>query len=359
MNHLMNKEEEFIMNISKSLARFANDDKSSFDNPFSEPKSKIRVSDMEKLSKSKSKSEDEDDTPKKKKKKKNKYDKMFEKFDEIRENRLKEDGLLFDSILSSYDLDDEDEELKHSLISQGRKYARETRMSKESSEIAKIFSGNEKLVQDIIDGANADIEKLSTDINRMRAVQTGRNNKLISDMCETKKDLYGVVLSAVKESNSMKVKMIEIQSKLAKENALAGAAGDGDALISRAIGSLITAGKGNALGMVGGYAGVSGAKGADEDYVSLSSEDDSDDVYDDESEDEDGRKYLQYEGMGIQYVATQRKDGSMKVTAEDRDGNLVEDYPLPPDADHLNFSINEKLGTATDDYYRKYIFRKE
>ena len=77
------------------------------------------------------------------------------------------------------------------------------------------------------------------------------------------------------------------------------------------------------------------------------------------NDEDEGRKYLRYEGMGVQLIATQHKDGSMHVTAEDRDGNELPDYPLPPNADHQNFSINEKLGTATDDCYRKYVFRKD
>lgn len=344
--------------LSGRLSRFASDD--DFESPFSQPGSSKRSSDLEKLGKR----EDSEDDYSYKKKKKSSFESLLDQTKEL-ESYAGGDAAIdaFDVFLSEYALDDEDYELRQSLISQGRKYSRETKTSKESSEIAKTFSGNEKLIQDIIDSANADIESISRDINQMRAMRTGRNTKLLSDMCITKKDLYGVLLSAVKESNNMKTKMIELQAKANKEKAAEGAGGDADGLVTRAIGSLIGGGKGNALSIVGGYAGVSGAKGADEDYLDTYDLDDESEEYADQEsqvdEAEEGRKYLKYEGMGVQLIATQYQDGSMHVTAEDRDGNIIEDYPLPPNADHQNFAINEKLGTATDDCYRRYVFRKE
>ena len=343
-------------NLSGRLSRFASND--DFESPFSQPGSSKKSSDLEKLGKR----DDIEDDYSYKKKKKSSIESLLDQTKELESYAGDAAIDAFDLFLSEYALEDEDYELRQSLISQGRKYSRETKTSKESSEIAKTFSGNEKLIQDIIDSASADIESISRDINQMRAMRTGRNTKLLSDMCITKKDLYGVVLSAVKESNNMKTKMIELQAKANKEKAAEGANGDADGLITRAIGSLIGGGKSNALSIVGGYAGVSGAKGADEDFIDTYDSDETSEGYDHDSQEDDpdeGRRYLKYEGMGVQLIATQRQDGSMHVTAEDRDGNEIDDYPLPPNADHLNFSINEKLGTATDDCYRRYVFRKE
>lgn len=342
--------------LSGRLSRFVSDE-DEFSSPFSQPKSGLRGSDLENLSK-----KEEREGESSYKKKKSSLESLMEKSELINSHMSEDASDAFDVYLSDYAMDDEDLELRQSLLAHGRKYARETKTSKESSEISKTFSGNEGLIQDIIDSARADIESISKDINQMRSVRTGRNTKLLSDMCVAKKDLYGVVLSAVKESNSMKTKIIELQAKAAKEKAAEGASGDADGLITRAIGSIIGGGKASALSAIGGYAGVSGAKGADEDYVDSYTSDDMDYESEDDEYQEDpdeGRKYLKYEGMGVQLIATQRLDGSMHVTAEDRDGNELDDYPLPPNADHLNFAINEKLGTATDDCYRKYVFRKE
>lgn len=331
---------------------------SSFDTPFNDDnKSRVRVSDLERLS---SDDRDEYGGDSHKKKKKSKLDRVLELGTMMRDE-LVEDVEAFDSYLTEHILDDEDIELRQSLISMGRKYARETKVSPESSEITKAFSGKEKMLNEIIDDVSNDIENTQRDINQMRSMRTGRNTKVLSEMIGNKKELYQVKLSAIKELNSMTKTQIELQAKANKEKAFAENSGDGDALITRAIGSLIGSGRSSALGTVGGYGGVSGARGLDEDYADMVSDEDDESIEVEDSSEEDanaGRAYLKYEGMGVQLVATEYEDGHYKVTAEDRDGNPVPDYPLPTNADHGRFVVNERLGTATDDYHRKYIYRK-
>ena len=349
-----------MADLKGRMARLVTSDESTFDNPYSNDTPKVRVSDLENLSTKRN----DDDEYRPKKKKKSKLERIIETGTKMQEQLYQDEAVeAFDSYLSDYAMDDEDLELRQALIAGGRKYARETKVSQESSEIIRAFSGKEKMLNEIIDDVSTDIDSTQKDISQMRAMRTGRNTKVLSEMISNKKELYQVKLSAIKELNAMTKTQIELQAKANKEKALNDSAsgGDSDALINRAIGSLIGNGRSSALGTVGGYGGVSGARGADEDYGDMTSDDydEDDDRNDYEEEDPNaGRNYLKYEGMGISLVTTEQKDGSYIVHAEDRDGNVVPDYPLPTNANHQRFNVNERLGTATDDYHRKYIYRK-
>ena len=351
--------------FSGRLGSFISSDEDTFANPFTSPKEQVEP---EVHSRKSSRSDEDDEDYSRKRKKKSKLEKILENGEQIKGSLYDDESIeAFDNYLSEYAIDDEDIELRQSLISKGRKYARETKVSAESSEIIKAFSGNEKMLNEIIDQVSEDIEMAQRDINQMRSMRTGRNNKAIVDMQMNKKELYGVKLAAIKEINGMKKTQFELQSKINKEKAMNDESGSSESLVNRAIGSILGSGRGNALSMVGGYGGVSGARGADEDYADTVGSDDEeyeedvDSSTEDETIDENeiGRNYLKYEKLGVELVVTERSNGSYKVTAEDRDGNLIEDYPLPTNADHLAFHINEKLGTATDDFHRKYIYRRE
>ena len=71
----------------------------------------------------------------------------------------------------------------------------------------------------------------------------------------------------------------------------------------------------------------------------------------------DGAKFLKYEGLGAHYVLEETEDGTRRVYAEDKDGNVIEDYPVPKDVDELRFEINQKNNTAIDQLQRKYEYR--
>ena len=76
-----------------------------------------------------------------------------------------------------------------------------------------------------------------------------------------------------------------------------------------------------------------------------------------EDDDSDGAKFLKYEGLGAHYVLEETEDGTRRVYAEDKDGNVIEDYPVPKDVDELRFEINQKNNTAIDQLQRKYEYR--
>lgn len=307
---------------------------------------------------------DDDHAPQKKKKKKSFTEKILEYDREISEINGENGYEVFDSYFENYADSDEDVGLRNSLISQGRKYARETKVSAETSEVIRAFSGSEKNLQKLLDDVTTDIEYIQKDIDNMRAMRTGRNNKLLADMQMNKKEYYNVKLATIKEMNSIKKNQFDLQAKINKDRQQQQQdGGDGDALINRAIGSLFSGGgRAAALGTVGGYGMVSGALGADEDAMDtsdLNTEETSSVEIHDDGKMEGETAYLKYESVGAHLVVTEHADHTYTVSAEDRDGNVLPDYPLPTNANHLSFDVNERFGTARDDYHRKYEYRKD
>ena len=53
---------------------------------------------------------------------------------------------------------------------------------------------------------------------------------------------------------------------------------------------------------------------------------------------------------------TEDMEGNMTLHAEDRDGNRIDDYPLPKDVNDLTFDKNIKAGTAVDQLQRSYKY---
>ena len=78
----------------------------------------------------------------------------------------------------------------------------------------------------------------------------------------------------------------------------------------------------------------------------------------DSEEETDGDKFLKYEGTHVNLILHVNKfDGSKTITAEDDDGNTLEDYPLPTDIENIRFDIDPQTSLATDNLNREYIVR--
>ena len=164
-------------------------------------------------------------------------------------------------------------------------------------------------------------------------------------MMEQRTTLHNTTLGIVKELNAMKKNQIELQMKVDKNKQEE----DGDdTAANRAIQSLFGMGR-DAL--IGSYSDVSGADAAgsysDDDYDPDDSDIQeryfSDEEYQVET---DGDKFIKYEGMGVHYILEYDDDGPVQIVAEDMDGNVVPDYPIP-DLGDLSFNISENTGTAT------------
>ena len=84
-----------------------------------------------------------------------------------------DDNSMFDS--------EESDELRNGLVSMGRKYARDTGISSDNSEIAKAFSSSEKRLNDLLTEISRDKLNIQKDIDQLRSMTRGKNFKALSD----------------------------------------------------------------------------------------------------------------------------------------------------------------------------------
>lgn len=344
------------LDLGKSLSSFASigNEVDSFTNPFENDVSndtiEVFMDDYEEY-------EEKVKTQDKSKRKKDKFKKVLDKGSALLDKYSNDLISDFDMYLENRFLDDEDSDLKNSLVSLGRKYARDTTVSAEESEIQKAFSASEKKLDALLKEIEADKGTLQKDIDNMRLVRS-KNFKTLSELIEAKTSFHNTSLSVIKEINNIKKTQLDLKYKAEKnkptdENA--------ESVGGNMIQQLFGMGRGNILSSVGGYEGASGAFEGDG-Y-------EGDGSYDDETiqkayfsdsnyGESDGDRFLKYEDMGVEYILiVDPDDGSKYIIAEDRDGNIVPDYPTPTNIDELNFNISESTMTATDDFHRNYKVR--
>lgn len=282
-------------------------------------------------------------------------------------NKLSDDQLVddFDGFLDHFFLDDEDTAMKQTLVSYGRQYARDTKSSAESSEVSKMYAKHEEELGHLLSEVEADSQSLQKDISSLRMARS-RNFKALSDMVDAKNQQHNTRLQIIKELNNMKKTQFDLQMKISKQKKEDEA---DNSVASRAVQQLFGMGRENLMGAIGGYGGVSGAdeagRGADG-YEEIAMDDtDEDEIiqkryFNDSSEPEtDGDKYIKYEGMGVHFVLLYDEDDDSyrEIIAEDKDGNLIPDYPLP-NPDDLDFELSVSTGTATDNLAQSYELRK-
>ena len=284
-------------------------------------------------------------------KKTHKKKKLNEFIEETKDALYDEDDYdVFDDVINDIDEFDEDNDLRNSLLSMGRKYARDYSASGESNEVTKAFAPQEAHLTDLLAAVSRETARLEDDINEMRKMRS-RNYGKISELVEVKGSLYNNQLQILKELNSVKKTQFDIKNKIKETTS----SDDGYAAQS-VVQSIFGLGHDTLLAGVGGRDGSSGAY---DDVVDDSSEDQ---IYEEvmsssEDDDSDGAKFLKYEGLGAHYVLEETEDGTRRVYAEDKDGNVIEDYPVPKDVDELRFEINQKNNTAIDQLQRKYEYR--
>ena len=260
---------------------------------------------------------------------------------------------------------EEDAEMRNNLISLGRKYARDSSVSKESSEITKTFADSEKRLKALYEELDKDKLSLQKDIERMRV--PGRGGKSLADMISVKNSMQSTQLSIVKEVNALRKSIFDMRQKEAarKESENAG----NNDINANTLQSIFSSSRSGLVNSMGGYGGVSGARNDNEsDYgVMVSDEMDDEEIqrryFNDDntsstSTDNDGSKFLQYEDRGVEYVLLVDSDDRVQgVIAEDRDGTLIPDYPLPSNIEGLNFEIDHTAKMATDNLHRNYHVR--
>ncbi len=341
--------------LSKQLAYLSANISNEFDNPFDDDDDlHSGTIDIEKLKKPKPSKKSSDS--KKVDKDKEKFKKIMGKGDALLDRYADDIIADFDVYLENRFLEDEDALLKNSLVSMGRRYARDTSISAEESEIHKAFSAGEKRLEKLLAEIDKDKGYVQKDIDILRTART-RNSKTLSELITAKSQFHNISLSIVKEMNNIKKTQLDLKYKADKlkpeENA-------SDLVSGKAIQQLFGMGRENMISTVGGYEGSSGA------FEGSVPEDTGE--YDDEiiqkayfsnEEETDGDKFLRYENLGVEYILILGPNGSKDVIAEDKDGNIVPDYPIPQNLDEMNFDISESTMSAKDDYHRNYKLRIE
>jgi hypothetical protein len=252
-------------------------------------------------------------------------------------------------------------ELKNSLISLGRKYTRETAVSAETSEIIKTFSGAEKDLKKLYDEISRDKELIQKDIDQMRMARS-RNFKSLSDLLEAKNQSHSTQLNIIKEINNIHKAQFDLKFKEEKNK---GEEIDNN-ISNNTIRDLFTLGKSDMMNSIGGYRTVSGALSEEESDEVLStnyelSDEEIQSKYfnnNDSDYNDDGEAFLKYEGQQIDYVLLVDNDNVMQdIFAEDSEGNIVPDYPMPSNINELSFDIDTKTMTAEDGLHRIYKLR--
>lgn len=259
----------------------------------------------------------------------------------------------FDMFLND-EFDDEDIELKNSLISLGRKYARETTVSAETSEIVQAFSGSEKYLRNLYDEIEADKSKIQKDLDQMRMGRS-RNYKTIAELNEQKNSYINSQISIVKELNSIKKSQFDLKYK--DQKAKAGTEDGSNDISSSMIKNLFSIGKGGMIDALGGYETISGA--TDDGGYDIGFDDDKiHDKYFSSDEETEGDLYLKYENMNIELVMLiDEDDNILNIIAEDDEGNVIPDYPVPEISEGMGCTFNKTVMTAEDGYHRKYKLR--
>ena len=265
-----------------------------------------------------------------------------------------DDDSMFDS--------EESDELRNGLVSMGRKYARDTGISSENSEITKTFSDSEKKLKSLYDEISKDKLNIQKDIDQLRSLTRGKNYKALSDLNSAKTSFHTTQLQAIKEMNAIKKAQFEMRMK--ERAAKMASGGDGSEDIStNTIRSLFGAGRNDIVNAAGGYSKVSGAIGStiSDSFQSDLSDEEIEEKYFANEPDEitDGDKFLEYEGQGVEYTLLVDDDNSpIEVVAKDREGHVIPDYPMPSNVDQLQFNINMTTQSAEDELHRKYRVEK-
>lgn len=265
---------------------------------------------------------------------------------------------LADSLDSYLDeLDEGDAELRDSLISMGRKYHRDTSATGKPSEISKAYASAEKRLRALHAEIADDKAALQKDIDQMRLARS-RNHKALSELIEAKNSMHNAQLSIIKEINHMRKDEFDLKQKEAKIAREEG--GEDGSVSSNTLRSLFSIGRGSMVDAMGGYEAISGARTNSSNNANAY-DDEPPDLEEDSSRADDDNfddRFLEFEELGVQLVVLIDEDEHVvDVIAEDKNGNSVYNYPMPTDYMNLNYNINRRMMTATDDYHRNYKVR--
>jgi hypothetical protein len=254
-------------------------------------------------------------------------------------------------------MEDEDVNMRNHPSRMGRKYAvKGMEEATESSEVNRAFIKQEQALEALMDEMDAGAAALDRDIEQLRMSRT-KSFKALSDMAAVRASLYNSKLSVIKEMSNITKTKYDINIKLKKDSNAESA--DTGMAATQAVQRLLSIGRQNLMA-------------GEEEYVSMG--DSPADAHFDDGRAEtalhlaadippaetDGDKFIEHEGEGVEYVVDiNSEDDSKMIYAVNKDGKIVEDYPMPSNQDQLSFSLNELAGEATDQLQRRYRLRRD
>ena len=265
---------------------------------------------------------------------------------------------------SRYDIDyvidnlveeDENYKIRSGLVGLGRKYARTHDDDGSTSEVDKAFGPQIDKLNDLLVEVTRDTDEVEKDINQIRRMLNGRNYQRMNELIETKASLHNTTLNIIKELSSIEKNKFDIKAKIAKDKP---SDLDPSMMSGNILQNIFGIGHDALLSSVDGREGSSGAIMYEE------SPEDSDAYgefvysknFPEAEEESEGDKFIKYENRGVEMVLEERDDGTKTIYAEDAEGNIIDDYPIPKDIESLTFDINVRTGTATDQLQRKYKY---
>jgi len=287
-----------------------------------------------------------------KKKKKKKYKNDIERLLDVSstiEMAVDRSSLSFDEYLENVSIGDsiEDNSLKRELTTLGRKFARDNAISADESEIARAFSPQESHLKNQLDDVAEDLEDIKKDISYIRGYRT-KNYKSLSELLQVKNQLQATQLNIVKAINDSKKLQFDLKNKEKAKDSN----DTTSAITNRALRTLFSFNKKEindaASNSSTSFYNDDETYGEESYYASQCNQ---------EAEG-DGDKFIKYENSGAHYILIINEGSDVRqVITEDKDGNIIPDYPLPTNIDDLDFDINYQAKTAKDHMHRTYQVR--
>ena len=308
------------------------------------------------------------DTPEKPKKRKHSSDDNPRDIIKDLNEKIEKYGMLydddFDDLLDAIDYDDENLELKAALVGEGRKYARANTVSESANEIDKSFAPYEQMIKNLLVSLDKDTDKLESDLDSLRGSGYNKNPMKTAELAAAKTTLHKTKLDAINKLTDITKIKFDLKAKAAKDSG-----NSSESFVTNNImQQLFGMGHKAILDDMGGRDNDvyydEEERGSDRE-IENSAEDIAGEMmseeYDKSTPQQEGDIYLKYEGNGTnvsQILEYDTQKQEYRIHAEDDEGNIVPDYPIPKDPNELIYDINHRNNTATDQLQRHYKYRE-
>lgn len=233
-------------------------------------------------------------------------------------------------------------------VENGKKKGKKKEKKGDRTDFKKEFDPEMGALKCLLLSQNEFVGQLQNEFNQMNKQKSSARgigkftNELVSNINTARK----VSADLIKQISDIKKTVADLSMKERKE---LGALVDGDGNISdnaaALLKQLITGDRKAFMG--DGAATVEDL--TDDEYMATAISDAMNELGDAENhQEEESQKYLRYEGRGVKVKVILNDDGTHTFFAEDQEGNIVDDYPLPSNSTAL--SINRSTMIAKDDY---------